>query len=137
MKRGGDDASDECAVCFELFSQDVQSLRRRETFPCSSSHTFCASCSSKVDICPLCRQGRDGSTQSERIDEQDRNRAHHQPIIVHYLRSRSVRRRDLTTITIPMPLDPAHPILTSPRGSPTKKQNRRIPDSPRSCAFRE
>lgn len=73
---------DECPICLEPLAVDTGSSKRhkgehradasgtvkkREVFPCSYNHVLCVECSAKVDVCPLCRQGRDGSSQCERI----------------------------------------------------------------------
>ena len=52
----------ECPVCLES-SPDI------EYFPCS--HTTCATCFTRLDRCPICRIGVDGSTQAERQREEE------------------------------------------------------------------
>ena len=83
---------DECPVCFEQFSSydsntvakrhrrrnerhEAGPFKQREVFPCKHNHVFCVECSSKIDVCPLCREGRDGSSQDQRIAREERERS--------------------------------------------------------------
>lgn len=52
----------ECSVCF-----NATHLNDRRHFPCTS-HWLCTSCYPRVNACPICRVGKDGSTQTARIE---------------------------------------------------------------------
>lgn len=120
---------DECPVCFEPFSSDDGNnvtkrrrrnerheygpFKRREVFPCKHNHVFCVECSSKIDVCPLCREGRDGSSQDQRIAREERERSSSGISMIAISRSSdglSLRRvRGTSTIVLPVPDNLEHP----------------------------
>ena len=127
-RMASDDASplspEECAVCFETFSEeDVGSakrhkrvascetspFKRREVFPCSHRHVFCVECSSKLDVCPLCREGRDGSSQDERIEREQLERALGGISVVAISRGRVPSHGRPRTVVLPIPDHLEHP----------------------------
>lgn len=115
-KRSRTDSEEtECSVCFEPFADNGTSIRRREVFPCASMHTFCASCSCKINVCPLCREGRDGSTQDERIEQQERERSMDRSFVAvsqtHFAHIAFPRGRDRrrSTVVLSLPENMEHP----------------------------
>ena len=127
-----DNSAEECPVCFEPFSSDgnstdnkrcrrnnqneVSLFKKREVFPCEHKHVFCVECSSKLDVCPLCRQGRDGTSQDQRIEREELERNSIASIIAI---SRSSPSEGLSmrgfsgTIIIPIPTNLEHPFDTN------------------------
>lgn len=63
--RDEDPLDKECSVCYANTAVDD-----RKHFPCSS-HWVCKVCYPRVTSCPMCRVGKDGSTQDARV-ERDR-----------------------------------------------------------------
>lgn len=128
-RMASDDASpsnpEECAVCFETLSEegvgsgkrpkraescDANPFKKREVFPCSHKHVFCVECSSKLNVCPLCREGRDGSSQDERIEREQRERALLSGISVVSISRRGVPSHGRSgTVVLPIPDHIEHP----------------------------
>jgi hypothetical protein len=128
-KRAASDEQEpeECPVCFEPFSSidsnnvskrhrrgelhKSSPFKRREVFPCSHNHVFCVECSSKIDVCPLCREGRDGSSQDQRIAREQRERGSGGISVIAVSRSSDgLSLRGLTgTVVLPVPANLEHP----------------------------
>jgi len=115
---------EECAVCFETFSDEyvgsakrhkqgasceTSPFKRREVFPCSHKHVFCVECSSKLNVCPLCREGRDGSSQDERIEREQQERALSGISVIAISRTRVPSHGYSGTVVLPIPDHLEHP----------------------------
>ena len=59
-----DKDEDECCVCFQNPSDADSPCCRWMTFPCL--HRTCELCFSRIDECPICRTGKDGTPGIER-----------------------------------------------------------------------